>query len=133
MNNFNTLSVDNKAVKVALFNSRVIYSAFPDYSLSNMTNANAEVSAAGVTIGGGGGGYSLPADCFPITGEDYGGEPLGPINSNSEIEFEDDGYSIHIVQDYDYVASFNSESKAFEGPEGNWAYISFNGRGSNYG
>lgn len=132
MATINTLSVDNKEVKVALLNGKVVFSGLEDWSLSNATEANAEVSAAGITIGGGG-GYSLPDDCFPITGEDFGGEPLGPINSNSEIEFEDDGDFIHISQGYNHIASFNSESKAFVAPEGNWVTIYFNGSEARYG
>lgn len=36
MNNFNTLSVDNKPVKYALLNGRVIYSSLPNYSTTTL-------------------------------------------------------------------------------------------------
>lgn len=129
MENFNTLSVDNKEVKVALLNGRVIFSELEDQSLTNATDANAEVSAAGVTIGGGG-GYALPDNCFPITGvDDIGGEPLGPINSNSELTFEDSGDDIFISDNAGYgaIATFNGESKAYDVPAGSWATVYFNG------
>ena len=133
MDNFNTLSVDNKEVKVALLNGRVIFSKLADWSLSNAAEANAEVSAAGITIGGGG-GYLLPDDCFPITGEDFGGESLGPINSNSELTFEDNGNIIYISDNGGYyIASFDSESKAFSNVEGSWASVYFNGNSGAYG
>ena len=53
MDNFNTLSVDNKPVKVATLNGRVIYSTLDDYGSTNLSSANEEVSVAGVTVSGG--------------------------------------------------------------------------------
>lgn len=129
MNNFNTLSVDNTAVKVALLNGRVIYSALDDYSLSNAIFANAEVSAAGVTIGGGGGGDPvLPASCFPLTGR-WQWEEDFTINSgdpNLSYQYEE-GYTL--LQWYDYpLATFNKDSGAFDGLAGPAESMLFNGQ-----
>lgn len=48
MDNFNTLSVDNKAVKYALLNGRVIYSSLPNYSTTTLTLESTTLSAVGL-------------------------------------------------------------------------------------
>ena len=80
MNNFNTLSIDGKEVKVATLNNRVIYSAFPDYSLSNMTDANTEVSTAGSA---GTTSYTPPADTSSYSCTVYSTEPVSYVEAGS--------------------------------------------------
>ena len=48
MDNFNTLSVDNKAVKYALLNGRVIYSSLPNYSTTTLALESTTLSAVGL-------------------------------------------------------------------------------------
>lgn len=59
MNNFNTLSVDNKAVKYALLSGRVIYSSLPNYSTTTLALESTTLSAVGLndTLSG---TYTLP-------------------------------------------------------------------------
>lgn len=78
LSNFNTLSVDGKEVKVATLNNRVIYSAFPDYSLSNMTDANTEVSTAGSA---GTTSYTPPADTSAYSCIVYSTEPVSYVEA----------------------------------------------------
>ena len=80
MANFNTLSVDNKAVKVATLNGRVIYSALADQSLSNMTDANSKVSSAGVA---GTTSYTPPGDSSAYTCTIYDTTPVDYVEAGS--------------------------------------------------
>ena len=48
MDNFNTLSVDSKAVKYALLNGRVIYSSLPNYSTTTLALESTTLSAVGL-------------------------------------------------------------------------------------
>ena len=48
MNNFNTLSVGNKAVKYALLNGRVIYSSLANYTYSILALESTTLSAVGL-------------------------------------------------------------------------------------
>lgn len=59
MNNFNTLSVDNKAVKYALLNGRIIYSSLENSTYSTLSAESTTLSAVGLdgTLSG---TYTLP-------------------------------------------------------------------------
>ena len=48
MDNFKTLSVDNKAVKYAFINGRIIYSSLPDYTISSLSAEDIALSTAGI-------------------------------------------------------------------------------------
>lgn len=48
MDNFNALSVDNKAVAYALLNGRVIYSALPNYTNTTLALESTTLSASGL-------------------------------------------------------------------------------------
>lgn len=85
MENYNTLSVDSKAVKVATINGKVVYSALSDYSLTNAADSNAEVSAAGViadetTLSG---TYVPPGDTNPYTYFCYNTAPVSFVEAGS--------------------------------------------------
>ena len=80
MDNFSTLSVDGKEVKVATLNCKVVYSAHPDYSLSNMTDADAEVSAAGSA---GTTSYTPPGDSAAYSCTVYNTEPVIYVEAGS--------------------------------------------------
>lgn len=59
MNNFNTLSVGNKAVKYALLNGHIIYSSLANYTYSILALESTTLSASGLddTLSG---TYTLP-------------------------------------------------------------------------
>lgn len=80
MDNFNELSVDNNGVKVATLNSRLIYSALADQSLSNMTDANSKVSSAGVA---GTTSYTPPGDSSAYTCTIYDTTPVDYVEAGS--------------------------------------------------
>lgn len=48
MDNFKTLSVDNKAVKYALMNGRIIYSSLPDYTSISLSAEDIALSTTGI-------------------------------------------------------------------------------------
>lgn len=59
MNNFNTLSVDNKAVKYALLNGRIIYSSLENSTYSTLSAESTTLSAVGLASSLSG-TYTLP-------------------------------------------------------------------------
>ena len=113
MNNFNTLSIDNKAVKYALLNGRVIYSSLPNYSTTTLALESTTLSAVGIdgTLSG---TYTLP-DGVSYSYQGYATpavEFVG-IGSGSSKPF---AVSPHV---WCRAKHYASQLTGFTGPDGN--------------
>lgn len=69
MDNFNSLSVEGKAVDCAFINGRVVYSVYPNYTTTTLALESATLSAVGIS---GTGSYVPPGDTAAYSYSLYG-------------------------------------------------------------
>ena len=121
ISNYKALSVDNKPVKVATLNGKLIYSALEDFGSNNMSIANSELSAAGVTITEEG-GYAFPLSDLPITIQVSEEETVSLYNEDLTFVQVGGEYSIEVRSPYGILGTFNAEEPQSEGAY--WSYTS---------